>query len=399
MDPVKYDFIIAGGGASGLSLAWHMLNAGLDERKILIVDRQNKNDNDRTWCFWEKEDGPFESIVYRKWSNITLHDEQNTLRYNIAPYSYKMIRSKDYYRYINDFLRGKSNVEFIIADILSMEDRKDHAHIQTTAGEFSGTYVFTSIYEAEPAIIKKQGYIYLIQHFLGWFIEAESDIFSDGEANLMDFRVSQDYGTCFCYVLPLNSRKALVEYTVFSADLLDRIVYENELKNYIKDRLEIISYQVTDSEFGIIPMTNYPFSFQRGNHIFKIGTAGGNTKPSTGYTFSRIQRSSESIVKSIIKNEFPSKFRVFKKLKFWIYDSTMLGVLQKNAYPGHRVFHELFRRNRVQTVLSFLDEETGFLQELKIMTSVRPFPFISAMLKSVFVMLSNRTFRKERIVS
>lgn len=50
----KYDYIIAGGGLAGLSLAYYMNQTVLREKSILIIDQDTKTKNDRTWCFWEK---------------------------------------------------------------------------------------------------------------------------------------------------------------------------------------------------------------------------------------------------------------------------------------------------------------------------------------------------------
>ncbi len=66
-----YDYIIAGAGCAGLSLAMHMIHSGkFRDKKILIVDQSTKTLNDRTWCFWQKEPGLFESIVYKEWRHL-----------------------------------------------------------------------------------------------------------------------------------------------------------------------------------------------------------------------------------------------------------------------------------------------------------------------------------------
>jgi lycopene beta-cyclase len=69
----KYDFIIAGAGMAGLSLAYHLSQSPLRNRSVLILDKETKTRNDRTWCCWEKGDGPFESILFRKWSRVEFH--------------------------------------------------------------------------------------------------------------------------------------------------------------------------------------------------------------------------------------------------------------------------------------------------------------------------------------
>src|SRR5204862_5152570 len=114
----------------------------------------------------------------------------------------------------------------------------------------------------------------------GWLIETNENIFSERIATFMDFRVGQARGAGFVYVLPLSKNKALVEYTLLSEDLLKTEEYDAELSNYIQIILNITNYSVTHSEFGIIPMTNYPFSKGEGR-IINAGTAGGSTKSSS----------------------------------------------------------------------------------------------------------------------
>ena len=49
-----YNFILAGGGAAGLSLAVQLASSPLKDQSILIIDRDRKQANDRTWCFWAR---------------------------------------------------------------------------------------------------------------------------------------------------------------------------------------------------------------------------------------------------------------------------------------------------------------------------------------------------------
>ena len=71
---VVYDIIIAGAGCSGLSLLYSVLNTPkLQDQKILVIDKSFEKSNDRTWCFWEQEAGIFESLVCKKWEQISVH--------------------------------------------------------------------------------------------------------------------------------------------------------------------------------------------------------------------------------------------------------------------------------------------------------------------------------------
>ncbi len=65
MSSNKYDIIIAGGGLSGLSLAWYLAKGGY-EGEVLVVDATFAPSNSKTWCFWSKEKPPFHEIVYKK---------------------------------------------------------------------------------------------------------------------------------------------------------------------------------------------------------------------------------------------------------------------------------------------------------------------------------------------
>ena len=51
---LEFDYIICGGGASGLSIAGGLsLDQYFSNKKILIIDPEfPKKKNDRTWCFW-----------------------------------------------------------------------------------------------------------------------------------------------------------------------------------------------------------------------------------------------------------------------------------------------------------------------------------------------------------
>src|SRR5258705_12832708 len=120
----------------------------------------------------------------------------------------------------------------------------------------------------------------------------------------MNFRSNQQYGTTFVYTMPFSETKALIEYTLFSEKLLEPFQYEAGLKEYITETLRVDSYKITETEFGIIPMTNHKFPAHEGN-IINIGSAGGQTKASSGYTFRFIQKHSAEIVERLLLNKPP----------------------------------------------------------------------------------------------
>src|SRR6476661_7476448 len=113
-----YDCIITGAGCAGLSLVQHLIHSGkFSEKKILIIDKDAKQKNDRTWCFWEKENGLFQSIVRKEWKHLFFHSHSVSKELNIQPYTYKLIRGIDFYNYCLNEIRHHPNIIFLNATV------------------------------------------------------------------------------------------------------------------------------------------------------------------------------------------------------------------------------------------------------------------------------------------
>lgn len=345
-------------------------------KKILLIDKEPKIKNDRTWCFWEKENGFFDEIVYKKWDSISFLSDSFSCPMNIAPYQYKMIKGVDFYKFCFDEIRKHSNVEVVYGDVGGWEYEKEAIIFKIDDKEIKlsdrGTQIFNSVYKAgKPG----KRTIRLLQHFKGWIIETDKPTFKSSAATMMDFRVHQLHGTTFAYVLPFNETTALVEYTLFTKELLLKEQYDAELRKYISQYLAISDYTVIEEEFGVIPMTNEKFHFA--TDAWQIGTAGGQTKASSGYTFQFIQKQSQQITDCLIQgknlNYLPGTAKRFR-----FYDNTFLHILYHDKLPGKKIFIQLFKKNKPQQVLKFLDNESSLAEELKIISTLPAIPFLKA---------------------
>ena len=196
----------------------------------------------------------------------------------------------------------------------------------------------------------------------------------------MDFSIDQKDETRFFYVLPLSDKKALIEFTVFSKDLLKKDEYELELIKYIKS-LKIDKYKIIEDEFGVIPMTCYPFERKNTSKILNIGTAGGWTKPSSGYTFKFIEKNTIKLLTHIKKNTQFLNFKI--KTRHWIYDLIFLDVLYKNNYLGSNLFTKMFSKNPMEKIFMFLDNETSITDELKITASFPKRIFTNSLVNNI----------------
>lgn len=356
-----------------MSLAMHMIHSGkFSDKKILLIDKDLKQANDRTWCFWQKEAGLFESIVCKQWNRLWFYGENFSDQLSIEPYQYKMIRGIDFYEYCFNIIRQQKNFEILFEKVDEVFSENETGVI-IDGQKIYADYVFNSILFEMPKLHKND--YWMLQHFKGWVVETEESFFDENRATLMDFRIGQNNGTAFCYELPFNSKQALIEYTLFSPQLLQQEQYDEGLRSYIADELKISSYTILEKEFGVIPMTNFKFPSGQ-NNIINIGTAGGQTKGSSGYTFSFIQKHSRAIVDALLRTGKPFIEQPSKRFNF--YDSVLLKVLSDGSVPGKKVFTALFKNNPVQSVLKFLDNETSISEELKIISSLPTLPFLKA---------------------
>lgn len=374
MSSPRYDYIFTGTGAAALSLAVRIKRSPrLQHKKVLLIDRSEKKSNDRTWSFWEKGSGFFDNIVYKTWEQLSFVSEHSELPLSIAPYRYKMIRGIDFYDYCLDQLLSLPEVHFVQGQVngISPSDPSHQLELNGAPLHTDGAIVFNSIFDENQRL---ENECYLLQHFKGWIIEADEPVFDTGKAVLMDFSVPQTHGTTFAYILPFSENTALVEYTLFTANLLEDAAYEASLKEYLQRHLNGVSYRIREKEFGVIPMTDRRFPSHQGN-IFHIGTAGGQTKASTGYTFQFIQKQSERILHAL-ETEKPLQSISPSPARYRLYDGILLELLAKGSPPGREIFSTLFSRNKASDIFRFLDNETSIWQELRLISSLPFYPFL-----------------------
>jgi lycopene beta-cyclase len=347
-------------------------NKATAHKKILLIDREPKLQNDRTWCYWEEGAGFFEDIVTKQWYNLDFYSNTYSSPLDTAPYSYKMIRGIDFYNYCLQTVQQHPNVTLLYDEVLSFSGKM--VQLKNTVIDCTNALVFSSLYS--PAAQQK-GRHYLLQHFKGWMVETEHSFFDTEKATLMDFRVSQQHGTSFVYIMPLTANKALVEYTLFTGALLEQHQYDAALMDYLQNFLNIGTYKVTETEFGVIPMTSAAMpAMQDGAYL--TGTAGGQTKASTGYTFQFIQKQAAAITVNLAAGKAPFAGKPIASGRFKIYDNTLLRILAHKKIPGDEIFARLFKKNKAAVIFKFLDNETSFAAELKIMTTVPQWTFIKA---------------------
>ncbi|QVQ54253.1 lycopene cyclase [Spiractinospora alimapuensis] len=356
----RYDLVIVGAGAAGLTLAHRASSVvlpGVGTPRIALVEPPAgaPRSKDRTWCFWERGVGPWDGILAARWDTLTVisHPGERYTR-GISPQSYKMLRSRDFEAYVHS--RLGAGVDLYTATVTDIDDGADNATVSAERPdgqplELEARWAFDS----RPLASPPRAHTTLLQHFRGWFVRADTDVFDADSALLMDFRTPQPRnGVAFGYVLPLSAREALVEYTEFTREVLDDGGYDRALRQYTEEVLGLKGLTLVRTEQGVIPMTDGAFSPRTGRRTFRIGAAGGATRPSTGYTFSGIQRQVDSVMRHLEQGRTPVPPLPHHR-RHRAMDAILLRALDTGRLSGAEFFARLFARNDMRDVLDFLD--------------------------------------------
>jgi lycopene beta-cyclase len=216
----------------------------------------------------------------------------------------------------------------------------------------------------------------LRQHFGGWEVRTEHPIFDPGCVTLMDFDAPQHDGTAFFYLLPTSPHRALVEYTMFSTHPRARTFYDDHLGEHL-DGLGAGSYQIERREYGVIPMEDRRHAQRSGDHVWNIGTVGGMTKPTTGYTFQRIHDQTRRLVEAWATGAPPPPGRVVSP-RYGFADRTLLNILHHHPELGRPMFERLFRTSSIDDILTFLDERSSLAADCRMIARLPWRPFLRA---------------------
>lgn len=376
----KYDVIITGAGAAGLSLAYYLSRSPLaSSLSVLLLDKDAKKQNDRTWGFWTKESTPYDSLVswsFEKAEFISTHFQKVL---SLAPFSYKVLQGRDFYDFVRRELAKLPNFHFRQEEVKALLPGEEVAEVQTDVGSYRASWVFNSCFLNKELQKAAKRSLYLQQHFQGWIIEVPQPAFAVDTVRLFDFRTPQKGEMRFMYLIPHSPTRALVEFTLFSKQLLEPSAYKAALRKYIEGVLQQKEYKIIDEEWGVIPMTTYAFSAPQQGRIIPVGSLAGASKPSTGYTFLRIQQHCRRLV-SLLEQEKPPYVGVEAPARFRLYDAALLNIMEKRGEESERIFSDLFRNNPPARILKFLDEDTHLGEELQIMNSVPRGLFVHSLL-------------------
>ena len=349
----EFDYVIIGGGCAGLSLAYELeINDKLKNKSLAIIENREKYERDKTWSFWKVFDHNFQDCVIKSWSNFTINTPDASRELKSEKFPYQSIDSGKFYNKVNAKLKSNKNINFF----------KTLDKINS-----SNSVVFNSVNESLPDKSK------LWQHFQGIEIETKKNIFDEEIFNLMDFNCDQKDAVHFFYTLPFSRNKALVE-TTWLSNLEDDVYkdYDIQLENYIKNNLRIKEYKINYTEKGAIPLY-HPNS---NNNFINIGTVGGMTRLSTGYTFLNIQEHSKYIRENLDNISNKKRFKLNNKYIF--LDKIFLKVVKSNPEKMPSIFFNLFKV-KADAFIRFMSNKSNLVDDLSIILKMPKFTFLKAL--------------------
>ena len=368
---LRAQVVVVGAGAAGLALACRLGEQRTADVVLVDAPPGPARAPQRTWCSWQTGPGDWEQAVSARWDRVQVHAPDGAARtYDLAPFDYTMIRSGDYERVAAARLARTGVVR-----VQALVERVTGEGVVEGA-DVAGRWVF----DTRPAPPARPGRVALLQHFRGWTVRTAQDAFDPDVAGLMDFRPPQPPGgVAFGYVLPTSPREALVEYTEFSRARLQDEQYESALADWTSQELGLGSFEVLAVESGAIPMTDAPFPRRVGERVFRLGAAGGATRPSTGYTFAAAQRQAGAVAEALRDGREPEPPPAYPSRHLRM-DALLLRALDGGFLSGAEFFAGLFERQPTERVLRFLDGSTTLREELAVMASAPRAPMLRAVL-------------------
>lgn len=358
------EVVVVGGGAAGLSLAHRLTETGAATVTVVEPPDGPLRPPERTWCYWDHGTGDFDEAVTASWSRLRVHGaDGGAVTVDPAPLRYRMLRSAQFERLVHSRLARSPGGHVLRATAHTVRDVSGGAEVRCTEPDGRTlTLRARHVFDSRPLRGLPPARTHLLQHFRGWFVRTDAERFDPAVADLMDFRVPQPrHGLAFGYVLPLAPDRALVEYTEFSRVPLTTTAYESALGHYSRDVLGLGAFTVEAAEQGVIPMTDARFPRRTGDAVFRIGTAGGATRPATGYTFAAVQRQSRAIAAAL--RDGRATVPAPHGRRALAMDAVLLRALDTGRIEGPAFFTGLFRRTPAERLLRFLDGATSPWEE------------------------------------
>ena len=212
-----------------------------------------------------------------------------------------------------------------------------------------------------------------IQQFFGFYLEASPREINLMRPLIMDYPPAADQlnESVFIYALPISEQKVLIEATIFDVEPRDQDYFVYHIEKWLRGRKkEDLLSSVLEKEGGLLPMGETVPRFRIAN---SFGTAGGGTRPSTGYTLLGIEQQISRINNWTVSEGIP-KFEYSRLAKFM--DAKFLNVLRNEPHNMRQIFHKMAERMNGDEFANFLSDNFPISDAVKLIYKLPKTPFI-----------------------
>ncbi len=370
----QWDIVIAGGGLSGLAMAVELAQPQFSHLRILLVEQRTQYRRDRTWSFWSDGSHRYAHLERAAWTRWRVtHDGGDAVCSGSA--AYRTIDADAFYTDALAQIAACTHIEVRLGATVASAGTGWPCRVKLGDGELLQTSLLIDARPTATTAAATAEPVTMAQHFLGWEIETDTDVFDPSTLDLMDFRPAPD-GLHFFYVLPYGPRRALVETTWISAPGLHHD-YAAQLERYIAQRWGSPTYRKVYEErgsLGLDPVAEGP----KHGPIVKVGRAAGTLRPSTGFAFLETLAHCAQLARQIGQCHFPitgnasrTPLRSFRRATAdrWM-DAVFQRFLEADWPGAPSLFLAMFRRAPPDRLIRFLSGQAGWRDRIAVVASL-----------------------------
>ena len=365
------EVLILGGGCAGLSLATAIARQA-PRMRVLTLEARSAYARDRTWCFWNSTDHPFQAGVTHRWHQWRVQANGMEARQQSSRFCYQHLPADRFYQIAQDEIAGANQELLLEVEAGAVHGSGGGFLTETNQGLVRSRWVFDArtykTHTSQPTFL---------QRFEGWHVRTAQRCFDPGCVDLMDFQPCTVTGrTVFFYVLPFSEHEALIESTYLDRPSLTPECASGRLSARMAQLCPGGEYEVLYKETGSLPMGAVRHARQSATAAISIGARGGRIKASSGYAFQRIQTQSALLARALAKGD--ALPRQSEPPYYGWLDRVFLTALRRNPQRTPDYFLQLFRAVGPDALIPFLSETASPRDLLATMLALPRRDFIMA---------------------
>ena len=360
----EFAVAIVGSGCAGLTLGHHLTETG--KGPIAIID-PSVSRPDHTWGYWDdgsKDLALARNLTEATWRKWAIIGPSSKVLLKGDKFIYRAISSS---RFENHLRATMPTVRHLRESVVSATRQNSSYLLETNEGNYIHA---NSVFDSRTPSIPQGA---LLQHFVGWRICTKKSKLDPNTAILMDFRVPQNSGIHFMYLLPFGSNNVLIESTVISSQVLPVSWYNHQIKQYLSNIYSITDFNIIKRERGIIPLARLYTDDAFG---IPIGMRAGALRASSGYAFSQIQK---QITEMVHGDKLDFAKPGCNATEAWM-DQVLLRVLRTTPKRAPELFMNIAKAIDGDTFARFMRGHGDLKGRMRIMSKLPAGLFLKAAL-------------------